>query len=255
MPISRLLLALPFAFLLACNPKPGDKCSPGQAACLDPTTGLFCNGGKMTTMTCKGSQGCVKQGSSVLCDNSVASEKDGCNEKGDVACALDKKAALECKDSAFALAETCKGVGGCQIKQDKITCDNDIADPGDPCHFLNDYACTSDKQLVLRCDANKMTPLNSCRGPRSCRVIELPQEKKIEFFCDDSVAQENDPCDTNGEEACTMDKKGMLVCRDHKFVSPKPCPNGCLYDEKGDKYTCEQGGATASAGGVKGKKK
>ena len=36
---------------------------------------------------------------------------------------------------------------------------------------------------------NKMTDLNSCRGPKACRVFELPQEKKVDFVCDDSVAQ------------------------------------------------------------------
>jgi hypothetical protein len=243
-----LFLVAP-ALALGCKSKSGDKCNAGQTACADKSTGLFCVDGKYTTMSCNGPLGCAKNGADVECDNSLAAENDGCNQPGDVSCASDHKAALECKNNKFAVGETCKGAGGCVIKGDKITCDNDISDVGDPCHFIGDYACTSDKAMVLRCDDNKMTALNSCRGPKSCRVIELPEEKKVEFACDDSVAQENDPCDTNGEEACSMDKKALFSCKSNKFVNTKACsgPAGCTYDEKSDKFACDTGGAVASA--------
>ena len=159
-----------------------------------------------------------------------------------MACTVDRKNALECgKDNKFAVGETCKGPRGCVVNATSIDCDNDTSDVGDPCHTIGDYACTSDRATLLRCDDHKMAPLNSCRGPKACRIFELPQEKKIDFVCDDSVAQENDPCDTNGEEACTMDKKAMYVCRANKFVTYKACPGptGCAYEEHGDKYACD----------------
>jgi hypothetical protein len=118
----------------------------------------------------------------------------------------------------------------------------------DPCHFIGDYACTTDKSLVMKCVANKMTPLNTCRGPKQCKIIQLPKQDKVEFECDDSVAQEGDACDTNGEEACTMDKKGMFVCRGNKFGSLVPCPGGCVYEEKTDHYTCNEAPVVPDAG-------
>src|SRR5262249_15342625 len=87
----------------------------------------------------------------------------------------------------------------------------------------------------------KMTPLNSCRGPHGCRVLELPEEKKIEFVCDDALAQEGDPCDEESEHACSMDHKALYICRSAKFVSYKACPDtqGCNFDEKGEKFSCD----------------
>ncbi len=247
-----VLLALaPLAALAGCKPQVGGKCNANQVACADKTTGLFCGSdGKFATMSCAGPLGCTQNGTEVDCDNSVASNSDGCNTPGDVACATDHKAALECKDGKFSVGSTCKGPGGCKITGDKITCDNDTSDVGDACHFNGDYACTSDKSTVLRCDNNKMVALNSCRGPHACRIIELPQENKVEFACDDSLAQDGDPCDTNGEEACSMDKKSLFTCQSNKFANAKACsgPGGCQYEEKGDRFACDSGGATASAG-------
>jgi hypothetical protein len=244
--------------LVGCKPKVGDSCSAGDQACLDPATGLFCGGdGKYTTMSCAGADGkgggCSGSGSTFACDNSISAIGDGCSQVGDVACTADRKAALECgKDNKFTVGETCKGPNGCVIKGDAITCDNDTSDLGDPCHFPGDYACTSDQGLVLRCDNHKMTALNTCRGPKHCRVFELPQEKKVQFDCDDSIANDGDACDTANEQACTADKKSMLVCKGNKFGSPTPCPGpaGCTHDEKADTYACDTGLGGAAPNGT-----
>jgi hypothetical protein len=191
-------------------------------------------------MSCSG--GCRVSGSAVTCDNSIAELNDGCAQVGDLACTGDHKNALECgKDNKFAVTETCKGPRGCMITGDVIECDNDTSDISDPCRTPGDYACTSDKGMVLRCEDHKMAALNSCRGPKACRIFELPQEKKVDFVCDDSLAEEGDPCDTNGEEACAMNKKGMYVCRSNKFAEYRACsgPAGCTYEERGDKYACD----------------
>lgn len=237
--------------LTGCKAKPGDKCSTGQLACANKSTGLFCGSdGKFATMSCNGPSGCTGAGPGVSCDNATAAENDGCNTVGDVACSTDKKAALECsKDNKFAVGETCKGTGGCAISGDQITCDNDTSDVGDPCHFIGDYACTTDKGLVLRCDDHKMTALNTCRGPKSCRIIPQPAQNKVEFACDDSVAQLGDACDTNGEEACSMDKKSLYLCKSNKFATEKACggAGGCSYDEHADHFGCDTGGGAAGA--------
>jgi hypothetical protein len=198
-------------------------------------------------MSCNGTGnggGCKGAGPTFDCDNSIAAAGDGCSQPEDAACTADHKAALECgPDHKFAVGETCKGEKGCTVTAGAISCDNDTSDPGDPCHFAGDYACTSDKLLVLRCVDRKMTPLNSCRGPTQCRVIPQPQDRKVQFDCDDSLAVEGDPCDTNGEEACSMDSKSMFVCTDHKFASPVVCrgPKGCTHDVKTDAFKCDTG--------------
>jgi hypothetical protein len=228
--------------LSACNEKVGGKCVAGQAVCADKTSALTCGSdGKFAPMPCRGSHGCVKTGGTIQCDNSVAQDQDVCNEDNDVACSVDKKAALECHNGKFGVGETCKGIKGCEIKKDKIVCDNDISDPDDPCHFDNDYACTSDKLFVLKCIDHKMKKLNSCRGTKSCRIFELPEEKKVEFVCDDTVAQLNDPCDEEGEHACSMDKKSIFECKSAVFTMLKACngPKGCSFDAKGEKFECD----------------
>jgi hypothetical protein len=239
-----LIVAASLAALVgACKPKLGAQCSAGQAACAEPKMGLFCGeDGTFHTMTCTGPAGCEQSGAVVNCDNGVAAVNDGCNTPDDAACSPDFKNALLCKHGAFAVAETCKGPGGCKVAGDTITCDNDVSDPGDPCRASGDYACTSDRGTVLRCDANKMTVLNTCRGPKACAIVAHPAENKVEFVCDDSLAQDGDACDTNGEEACSMDKKSILVCNANKFSGAKPCtgPAGCTYDEKFDRYGCDQ---------------
>lgn len=239
--VAACLVAL-FALGAACKAKVGGKCSGAAAACIDKTSALFCLDDTYTAVTCRGEKGCAQNGSVVDCDESLASEQDPCNAPDAIACSLDHKEALRCANKRFILDETCKGPTGCKVDaSQKISCDNDIADVNDPCHFIGDYACTTDRSLVLRCDANKMTPLNSCRGPRQCRIVTVPKQEKVEFFCDDSVAQDGDVCDTNGEEACSMDKKGIFVCRGNKFGSLRACVGGCVYEEKTDRYTCNEG--------------
>ena len=243
-------MALAAVLVLApgCKKKAGDPCAQGQGFCSDGTSMLACVKGSLATMPCHGAAGCATTGSTTECDNSVSSVGDICDEIGDYACSADKKNALSCQDNKFAVEETCKGSRGCTLKKDGLYCDNDISDLGDPCHTVGDYACTTDKKLALKCGADHiMAPLNSCKGAKACRVLELPEDKKVEFVCDDAVADANDPCDENGEEACTTDRKGILKCDKNKFVQESACAGGCSFDANGEKFTCDQGGAAAPA--------
>jgi hypothetical protein len=230
-----------------CKPKVGGKCSGAAAACIDKASALFCVDDAYATITCRGEKGCAQNGAVVDCDESVASEQDACNAPDTIACSSDHKEALRCTNKRFVIDETCKGPTGCKIDAtQKISCDNDVADVNDPCHFIGDYACTTDRSLVMKCVANKMTPLNTCRGPKQCRIVSVAKQDRVEFLCDDSIAQDGDACDTNGEEACSMDRKGMLVCKGNKFGSQKPCAGGCVYEEKTDHYTCNDGTAVVT---------
>lgn len=243
-----LALAALVVLSSACKAKPGGKCGGASAACTDKANALFCVDDTYAAIPCRGEKGCAQNGAVVDCDESIANEQDVCNAPDAIACTPDHKEALRCTNKRFVLDETCKGPTGCRIDAtQKITCDNDIADVNDPCHFIGDYACTTDRSLVMKCEANKMTPLNTCRGPKQCRIVSVAKQDRVEFLCDDSVAQDGDACDTNGEEACSMDKKGMFVCRGNKFGSLKACAGGCVYEEKTDHYTCNETPPAASA--------
>jgi hypothetical protein len=240
---------LPLILLFgACKPKPGDKCSgTGSPSCSDPSSALVCANGVVTALPCRGPKACSVSGTTVECDNSLANANDACDQPKDVACAVNLKSALECQNGKFVLAETCKGARGCLVEGDKISCDNDVSDLGDPCQVDGDYACTADKLMALKCTANKFEALNTCRGKDGCKVLELPEEKKTDFVCDDSLAQENDACDTQGEEACNMDKTALFTCKSNHFLKDRPCPGGCSFDEKGERFTCLAEAAPALA--------
>ena len=229
--------------VVGCKKKAGDPCTSGQLACADPSTGLFCSNGKLTPMTCSGPRACTpaSSGGGVDCDNSVANEGDGCNQADDVACSADGKAALQCKAAKFTLAATCKGPRSCQLKDNKIFCDNNLADFGDPCNEEGDYACSADKKLLMRCKGNKFAIVNTCHGPRGCTIQEHPDQNKVGFSCDDSLAEVTDACDEEKEESCSLDHRALQQCRNGRFQFVRACrgPNGCSYDERSDKFTCD----------------
>ncbi len=239
------------------TPKAGDTCTEGQGACIDPKSMMACIKGTFASMPCQGAAGCTSKGSVSDCDNSLSAVGDACDEAGDYACSLDKKTALSCKGNKFVVEETCKGAGACALKKDGLYCDNDTSEPADPCHTVGDYACTSDKKLALKCGADHaMAPLNSCKGAKGCVVVEHPEEKRVEFVCDDAVADANDPCDEDGEEACAIDRKGLLKCTGGRFSPEKSCARGCVFDSSGDKFDCDDGPGAAAAprrGGKKGR--
>jgi hypothetical protein len=244
--LARILPAL--LLFTACKAKPGDKCDGNWSPrCADPTSAQVCMSNVVTALPCRGPKACTVSASTVTCDNSLALVNDACDQPNDVACALDHKSALECQNGKFVVAETCKGARGCVVAGDNISCDNDVADLGDPCHTEGDYACTEDKLMALKCTAHKFGALNACRGKDGCRVMELPEEKKTDFVCDDALAQENDVCDTQGEEACSMDKTELLSCKSNHFTKDHACPGGCTFDDKGERFECLVDAAAAAS--------
>jgi hypothetical protein len=228
---------------LGCKAKPGDKCQGSTGKCADGTSALVCVNDVLTAVPCHGTKGCMSTSTTIECDNSLATVGDICLTQGDISCAADHKAALECDNGKFKVAGTCKGADGCQLKPgNRIACDSNVAESGDPCHTNGDYACAMDKKFVLKCDDHKFGEIATCRGPKACRVYELKEENRVEFTCDDTMALENDPCDATGEYACSMDKKSIYTCKSNKYVLAKACPGGCSYDEKDHSLSCMEGG-------------
>lgn len=208
----------------------GDSCAAGEVGCLDAHMGLFCVGGHLATMTCLGPTGCQKLGKNdVACDNPVASVGDGCNQVKDAACSSDRTQALVCTGEKFVLAQPCKGPRGCTTSGETVYCDNALAEPGDLCTEEGDDACKTDRSSFMKCVHGNFQITNSCRGPKKCTVTEKPEENKEHFECDDSLTEPGDPCEEEGEESCSIDRKELHACKANKVIVEKPCPGpgGC----------------------------
>jgi hypothetical protein len=211
-----------------CKPKPGGRCGPSQVACFDKGTALFCLDGKFTEMSCGGPAGCVQSGKQVDCDNTLANKGEGCAEQEDLACTADKKNELRCRGNKFVVASTCRGPTGCYFTGNKLHCDTDVADLTDPCEDKDDLACSLDKKSLYKCDGATYKVESACKGPKGCQI------EGTSVKCDHHLADLNDVCHVDGNFACAMDKKTLLVCKGNKFHKEKGCKNGCSFAEKGD---------------------
>jgi hypothetical protein len=219
----------------------GESCSAGQLACLDSHTGLFCAAGHLATMSCLGPMGCQKLGKDdVACDNPVAKVGDGCNQVKDTACSADRTQALVCTGDKFVLAQPCKGPRGCTTSGETVYCDNALAEPGDPCVEEGDDACKMDRSAFMKCAQGKFQITSTCRGPRKCSVTEKPEENKEHFECDDSLSEPGDPCEEEGEQSCSLDRKALHACKAHKVTVDRPCPGpgGCSWSAK-SRFECD----------------
>jgi hypothetical protein len=111
-------LALAAAIAGGCKKKKaGDACSGDEALCLDKTSILECQGGKLAQMTCKGPQGCTEKhkGSTtsgrtvthnyaVDCDFTGNPAGDACLED-EAMCSPDKTSMVSCKDKKIVVTK------------------------------------------------------------------------------------------------------------------------------------------------------
>lgn len=273
MRIDKWIVLFACSFLVlstSCKPKVGGKCTIGQSYCTKEGA-LFCGeDGKLVATSCQGPLGCVQHGKAASCDQSLAVVGEPCEDQDNVACSVDKRSELDCKAKQWVLGATCKGAKGCELKSDELFCDHTLADKDDPCHRDGQIACSNDKAFILRCEGNVFKAIDSCRGPKSCTFEEHPAQQRIEFNCDDSVAEAGDPCEAENNHACAGDHKAIHVCHSKQFVQLKACtgPKGCTFDPNTDKLSCDQGSggifvgsggaakissAGGAAGGTKGK--
>jgi hypothetical protein len=244
-------LVLLIVLATGCKPKVGGKCTLGQSFCTKDGA-LFCGeDNKLVATSCQGAKGCVQTGRVASCDQSLAVAGEPCEDIDNVACSVDKKSELDCKDHSWVVGATCKGAKGCELKGDELFCDHTLADKDDPCHRDGQIACTMDKAFILKCTGKVMKAIDSCRGPKSCVFEEQPAQQRIEFSCDDSVAEAGDPCESENNHACSVDKKAIHVCRGHAFVTLKQCPGpkGCTFDPATDKLSCDTGSGVFVGGG------
>lgn len=135
---------------------------------------------------------------------------------------MDSKTELACIGGVYAEVP-CRGTAGCTANRSAVVCDNSIAQAGDGCDLEDDAACSIDKKAMLKCRSFKFTPVLSCKGAKSCQILGS------NINCDDSVADDGDPCTKVKDAACGTDMKALLLCDGKKFNTTSKCrgPNGC----------------------------
>jgi DNA-directed RNA polymerase subunit RPC12/RpoP len=171
----------------------GDPCNGRRAACAkDGKAELRCGtDGKMAVAgTCKGPNACrpAIDGKSITCDVTLADRGDTCDVTDD-ACSTDHKAELRCQAGHFAVIATCKGADGCTLTPAAagkgggytLSCDDHVADVGDPCFDTERTACSSDKKALLTCTAQRYAVDHACK--RGCTVKKMVGTGNTEMDC------------------------------------------------------------------------
>lgn len=225
--LRHLVFGLALFVASGCKPAPGSSCSKGEARCLDKTTQLACQDGKYIATPCRGPNGCGIAPEGIRCDISGNKPGDPCSTEDDGAAACtDDKTLIVCQGGQYQPAP-CRGPAGCKTNDGRPLCDTTIAAAGDGCKDADKpKACSTDGKQYLVCKAGKMTVELECRGPDGCKS----EGGKLD--CDLTIAQVGDTClkEMDGKNACSLDRKSIVVCKGGKFEVDEPCkpPEGCL---------------------------
>jgi hypothetical protein len=154
----------------------GDPCgkdNEGKVACSsDRTTRVMCRDGKFVpSLACVGPGRCDASGSSVKCDGMRGIAGGGCSAAG-AECAASGKAKVSCKSGRFGPEIACLGAHGCQVVDEKVYCDQSIADEGAPCDDDGATSCASDGKRTLRCQNGAFVAGRAC--PHACKALAAP---------------------------------------------------------------------------------
>ena len=160
--------------------------------------------------------------------------------KGSAAC-LDEKVALSCQGDKY-IESPCKGPKGCAVVGAMVKCDVSGNASGDPCADDDDGngACAPGGKSQVVCRSGKYA-IEPCRGPDACT------EDANSVTCDVSVAELGETCHgmkAGSDNACSVDGKNLLTCKDNKVVLAHPCggAEGCKVESDG--IACDQSVAT-----------
>jgi hypothetical protein len=170
----------------------GEPCNGRRAACSkDGKAELLCAANDTMTVvqTCRGPNACTAaaDGTSITCDTTLADVHDPCNITDD-ACSTDHRAELRCQAGHFAVVATCKGPDGCTLTPAKtgqgytLSCDDHVADVGDPCFDTERTACSSDKKALLTCTAQRFAVDHLCK--RGCKLRKVVGTGDKEMDCE-----------------------------------------------------------------------
>lgn len=146
---------------------------------------------------------------------------------------LDAKRAIVCDDGKF-VETPCRGKAGCLTVQESTNCDISGNQPGDACAKSGEgtAVCLAD-DAMLSCHARKFERV-PCRGPRGCEMVSGQAN------CDQSVAEQGEPCKKENAKACSVDKAQVLSCRDGKMSAQYFCRGEGQCSSTGGKLGCDQ---------------
>jgi hypothetical protein len=166
----------------------------------------------------------------------------GCKAKAGGMCLPDMASCADPKNALFCVHGTyraipCGGDRGCKSTVEKVTCDESVSKPGDPCTG-DGGACSADHAALLTCSGSAFASPTPCRGARGCYALEGT------MHCDQSVGAPGDPCSSEGS-ACSIDHSERLHCVDGGYAFNRACrgPKGCSVE--GDEVYCDTSAALA----------
>src|ERR1700722_7949288 len=244
-------LALALASLVlavaSCHSNPGEACSDTPGSCSDKASHLVCTGGKYVLETCKGPGGC-NDNKTLTCDNTKADDGDGCGHDGARACSADGTKELRCRSGKFAIEWSCRG--GCTLdasNNPKCVPTGLVGDTCRPDSIVCDVAAHSE----LDCVDGKLVATRTCHGALGCVT---PPGGGVR--CDRTQALEGEECRTEGNGACDMAKKNVLVCTGGHFKTQLQCQGaiGCElpgnYSVRCDKSIVNESEACTEEGAI-----
>ncbi len=231
-------LRLAVLFLIAACAKPGDACSDTPGSCVDKSSHLVCLGGKYLAETCKGPAGCTDD-KALVCDNTKADVGDGCGHEGSRACSADGTKELRCRGAQFAIEWSCRGE--CTLDGNNNPKCTPTGVAGDTCR-PDSIVCDTTQKTELDCVDGKLTTTRTCHGALGCQT-----EPGGGVRCDRTQALEGEDCRADGNGACDMAKKNVLVCQGGHYHTGLHClgPIGCElpgnYSVRCDKSIVDEG--------------
>jgi hypothetical protein len=233
-------LALAVISVVACA-KPGDPCTDSPGSCADKKGHLVCINKTLVLETCLGAGGCNDEGKSLVCDNTIAGEGDGCAHEGARACSSDKNKELRCKEGKFQTEWSCKG--GCTLDSNNNPKCTPTGEVGDPCR-PESIVCDGAAKTELGCKDGKLAANRTCHGELACQTMPGGGVR-----CDKSMALEGEGCREEGTGSCDVTKKNVLVCTGGHYKTQLHClgPLGCElpgnYSVRCDKSIVPEGEA------------
>ncbi len=169
----------------------GEPCNGRHAACSVEKNALLVCGpdDKMVVSeTCKGPNACNvhPDGTTVSCDTTLADPGDTCTANSS-SCSTDHKAELRCQAGHFSVISTCKGPDGCTLTPSAkgsgytLSCDDHVADVGDPCFDSERAACSSDKTAYLACTKQRFAVDHKCK--HACTTRKIAGTSNVAMTC------------------------------------------------------------------------
>jgi len=150
----------------------------------------------------------------------------------------DPKTSLFCVNGSYQ-TDTCKGPRGCYQDKDNGACDVTNNVDGDPCPpALEGFTtCRADRKSRLMCKSGKYV-VENCKGAEGCTT-----EQAGVATCDRGPPDLGETCTLENRQACSVDSKSFLLCKDGKYVLGQKCPGkyGCK-DSGGGLVSCDPNG-------------